>query len=102
MEGPDKGRDFRIKMEKNFIGRASNMDISIPGDDGISRERHGVVIFDPKNKTFWLAPGESAGLVYLNGNLVHAATQMQPNDVIEIGKSKLVLIPFCGDKYQWV
>ena len=31
VEGPDKGRDFRIKTERNFIGRSTSMDIVISG-----------------------------------------------------------------------
>src|SRR5260221_1427992 len=47
LEGPDRGRDYRLHSEKNFIGRAPNMDVVLGGDDTVSREKHGVVIFDP-------------------------------------------------------
>ncbi len=102
LEGPDRGRDFRLHGEKNFIGRSPLMDVCVPGDDTVSREKHGVVIFDPKKQAFWVLPGDSSGLVYLNGDLVHAPTQINRDDVIEIGQTKLVLIPFCGDKYSWI
>ena len=101
MGGPDRGRDFRLHAEKNFIGRSPTMDVCIPSDDSISRERHGVVIFDPKKQIFWLLPGDASGLVYLNGEVVHSPAQLQQDDVVELGQSKLVLIPFCGDKYSW-
>jgi hypothetical protein len=99
--GPDRGRDYRIKIEKNFIGRSPSMDIAIQNDESISRERHAVVAFDPKKQAFWLAPGETAGLVYLNGELVQAPVQLKEHDTIELGNSKLVFIPFCGARYQW-
>ena len=35
--GPDRGRDYRIHGEKNFIGRGSSMDIVIAGD-GLARK----------------------------------------------------------------
>ena len=101
LEGPDRGRDFRLRSEKNFIGRSPLMDVCIPGDDTVSRERHGILVFDPKKQVFWALPGEAAGLVYLNGEIVHAPTQMQRDDILELGQTKLVLIPFCGDKYSW-
>ena len=53
-------------------------------------------MFDPKKQSFWVLPGESAGLVYLNGEMVNTPTPFHRDDVLEIGKSKLVLIPFCG------
>jgi len=101
LDGPDRGRDFRLKMERNFIGRSPSMDILV-NDERISRDRHASIIFDPKNRSFWLAPGESTGLVYLNGALVHTPTQLKADDLIELGATKLVLIPFCSEKYEWV
>jgi len=101
LEGPDRGRDFRLHSEKNFIGRSPAMDVCILSDDTVSREKHGVVIFDPKKQVFWALPGDSSGLVYLNGEIVHTPTQLNAHDVLEIGQTKLALIPFCGDRYTW-
>jgi hypothetical protein len=101
LEGPDRGRDFRLHMEKNFIGRAPNMDVVLDGDNTVSRERHAIVIFDPKKKTFWALPGDASGLVYLNGEIVNSPVQMKTDDILEVGLTKLVLIPFCGDRYSW-
>ncbi len=101
LEGPDRGKDFRLRIEKNYIGRSAGMDVVIDGDNTVSRERHGLVIFDPKRQAFWVLPGDASGLVYLNGELVNTPMEMQRDDVIELGQTKLVLIPFCGDKYRW-
>jgi hypothetical protein len=101
LDGPERGRDFRLHSEKNFIGRATTMDVCIASDDTISREKHGVVIFDPKKLIFWILPGDASGLVYLNHEIVHSPTQFKADDVLEIGQSKLVLVPFCGEKYNW-
>jgi Inner membrane component of T3SS, cytoplasmic domain len=99
--GPDRGRDFRLHAEKNFIGRSPAMDVCLAGDETVSRERHAMVIFDPKKQVFWAIPGDASGLVYLNGDIVHSPTQMQRDDVLEVGRTKLALIPFCGEKYTW-
>jgi Inner membrane component of T3SS, cytoplasmic domain len=101
LEGPDRGRDYRLRMEKNFIGRAPHMDVVIENDSTVSRDKHAIVIFDPKKKVFWVLPGEASGLVYLNGDLVNSPAQMKPDDILEVGQTKLVLIPFCGDRYSW-
>jgi len=101
LEGPDRGRDFRLHSEKNFIGRSSSMDVAIEGDDTVSREKHGVIIFDPKKLAFWVLPGDASGLVYVNGEIVHSPTQISADDTLEIGQSKLVLVPFCGPKFNW-
>jgi hypothetical protein len=101
LEGPDRGRDYRLHMEKNFIGRAQNMDVVLDGDSTVSREKHAVVIFDPRKKIFWAVPGEASGLVYLNGDIVNSPVQMKADDILEVGQTKLALIPFCGDRYSW-
>lgn len=101
LAGPDKGRDFRLHAEKNFIGRSASMDVCVAGDETVSREKHGLVIFDPKKQAFWVLSGDAAGLVYLNGDIVNSPAQMQRDDVLEVGNTKLVLIPFCGEKYSW-
>ena len=101
LEGPDRGKDYRLHNEKNYIGRSPVNNVVIESDNTVSRERHGLVIFDPKKQTFWALPGDAAGLVYLNGEIVNAPAEMKNDDVIEVGKTKLVLIAFCGDKYKW-
>jgi hypothetical protein len=100
-EGPDRGRDFRIKAEKNFVGRSTEMDICISGDPRISRDNHAIVAFDPRNAEFRLYAGDARGLVYLNGRMVDAPTVLQAFDTIELGDSKLLFVPFCGERFRW-
>lgn len=101
VSGPDRGRDFRLHAEKNYIGRSPAMDIVIQNDNSVSRDKHGVVVFDPRRRSFWTLPGDAAGLVYLNGEVVYSPTQMNPDDILELGATKLLLVPFCGEKFSW-
>jgi hypothetical protein len=100
-EGADRGRDFRIHTERNFIGRAPSQDICISGDDTISREKHAILSFDPKKKEFWVQPGESTGLVYLNGDAVYVPIRLKERDTIELGQTKLIFLPFVNESFQW-
>lgn len=99
--GPDRGRDYRIHAEKNFIGRSPAMDIAIAGDDSVSREKHAAVAFDPKKAQFWLLPGEAAGLLYLNDQLVNSPSPLKPRDILELGKTRLMFWPLCDEKFHW-
>ncbi|HVA84662.1 MAG TPA: FHA domain-containing protein [Candidatus Binataceae bacterium] len=101
VEGPDKGRDFRIHGEKNFIGRSPSMDIALTGDDSVSRDKHASVAYDPKQRAFWVLPGEAAGLVYLNEQMVNTPMKLTSRDIVEVGKSKLMFWPLCDDKFHW-
>jgi len=100
IEGPDTGRDYRLHSEKNFIGRDNTMDICLGKDDTISRARHAIITFEPKKRTYWVQPGDSAGLVYVNEDVVHTPIQINANDIVEVGKSKLMLVPFDTTKYR--
>ena len=101
ISGPEKGLDYRITAERNFIGRAESMDIRIINDEAISRENHASVSYSPKNHTFRLYPGDSKGLVYLNNEEVLTPELLKPFDVIELGATRLMFVPLCGDKFQW-
>lgn len=101
VEGPDRGRDYRIRSGRNFIGRDEHMHIAIRNDAGISRERHAVLSFEPRRGEFKLIPGDSAGLTYVNDETVDAAVALKPFDRIELGESKLLFVPFCGERFQW-
>ena len=99
--GPDRGRDFRLHGEKNYIGRSPTMDVVIPNDNTVSRDKHGIVVYDPRKRAFWALPGEASGLVYLNDDVIYTPTQMKPGDALELGQTRLVLVPFCDEKFSW-
>lgn len=101
IDGPSKGKDYRIKSERNFIGRDRSMDIVITGDNGISRENHAVISYNPKNNGFRIFPGDGHGLVYLNDEEVYNPMELKSGDVIEMGQTKLKFIPLCGEEFAW-
>ncbi|WEK53124.1 MAG: FHA domain-containing protein [Candidatus Cohnella colombiensis] len=101
VEGADRGKDYRIRAERNFIGRSPSMDICIVNDQTVSRENHGIVSYNPKNNQFKVIPGEGRGIVYLNNEEVVTATDLKANDIIELGQTKLKFVPFCDDQFQW-
>lgn len=101
VNGPDRGVDYRIKGEKNFIGRANNMDICVAHDETISRENHAAVSYNSKKKSFKVLPGEGRGLVYLNGDEVDGPLELEKGDKIELGQTALMFVPLCGDDFDW-
>jgi hypothetical protein len=101
ISGPARGRDFRITSERNFIGRSEEMEIRITKDEYVSRENHAAVSYSPKNHTFRIYPGDSRGLTYLNDLEVLAPELLEPYDIVEVGKTQLMFVPFCGDRFNW-
>lgn len=101
ISGVRQGKDYKIKAGKNFVGRADDMDIQILGDNKISRRNHAVIVFDSKKKMTILLPGDSNGLVYVGGEAAYEPQALSPYDVIELGDSTFLFIPFCGEHFMW-
>lgn len=101
VEGPEKGRDYRIRSERNAIGRGADMAICIGGDEAISRENHAFISFNPRKASFRIAPGDSRGMTYLNGEEVDVPMPLQAYDRIELGQTHLLFVPLCGEKFNW-
>lgn len=101
IEGARIGRDYKIKDGKNFVGRGDDMDIQILGDNDISRKNHTIIVYDAKKKNTVILPGDAAGIAYLNQEAVYVPTELMPYDTIELGRSKFVFVPFCGEHFEW-
>ena len=101
IEGKSKGKDFRIYGRNNTIGRDEKMDICIKDDPAISREKHARLAYDVKHNAFSLIPAEAANSPYVNDEPVYVPTKLEAYDVIELGESKFIFVPFCCDRFTW-
>lgn len=101
IHGQDKGKDFKIKSEKNFIGRSEDMDICISGDRSISRRNHCIISYNPKQRNFMMMPGDGTGIVYVDGEAVYTPRTLDSFMSIEIGESKFVFVALCGENFDW-
>lgn len=102
IEGDDFGRSFNLKAGKNFVGRSAGInDIVIQGDSAVSREKHAIVIYDPKSCSFLVQPGMSSELFYVNDEVVLQAKAIENKDLILVGNTKLMFIPFCSSEFTW-
>jgi hypothetical protein len=77
------------------------MDIVISGDDSISRKNHATITFEPRTLNFTIATGEGRGLIYLNEEVVETPQTLKAYDLIELGESKLLFIPFSTEQFSW-
>ncbi len=101
IEGPDKGKDYRIHAGYNTIGRGKDNDICIEGDQKISREKHALLAFDPEEKTFFFSPSDGKNLIRLNGKLVMMPSEVKAGDTLTIGSSKFRFVPFVDENFAW-
>lgn len=101
LDGNHLGEDFRLKVGKNFVGRDSSMDIALVGDKSVSRNKHAILVYEPKQHLYLVQPGESSELVYLNNEVVLSPMKLEAYDVITVGEVKLLFMPLCGAKFNW-
>ena len=70
-------------------------------NDSVSREKHAVITYVPKQKFFLAQPGESRELFYVNDKVVLENVNLNAKDILEIGRSKFMFVPLCGEKFSW-
>lgn len=101
IDGPAKGRDYRIHGQYNYIGRGHHMDICISGDDCISADRAAVIAYDSVEKFFSFGPSMGHNVVRVNGKMLMNAVVLNAYDQLTIGKTTLLFVPLCGERFDW-
>lgn len=101
VEGAGKGKSYELYARINSIGRGSENDVAIKGDATISRDRHARLAYDPRHNNYQLIPGESTNNIYLNDEPVYTPVKLAAYDLVELGQSKFLFIPLCGDRFRW-
>ena len=100
-DGVNKGTDYRLHQGRNFIGRSQEMDVCIMGDNTVSRSSHAIVVYDPRSNAYLAQPGSSKELFYVNDKLVLNPVELKAMDILNIGNTKLMFVPLCGEKFHW-
>lgn len=100
VEGPEKGRDYRLHHGFNRIGRDMEMDVQVTDDPAVSGRNHCSIVYDEKSRSFSVVPSPGS-LTYYKGQLLEKATRMEAGDKIRMGGSGFVFIPFCGEERTW-
>ena len=101
IKGEYYGDQFRLKSGRNFIGRGADMDVVLSLDPKVSRVRHAVITYEPRSRTFYVQPGDARELFYLNDNVVLDNAVLKSNDILTIGDTKLMFVPFCTERFSW-
>ncbi len=101
IDGPEKGKDYRLFDKQNTVGRSERNDVYISEDKSISRENHARIAYEPRHNAFTLIPGENMNNIYLNGQPIYTPMPIKPYDCLEFGESKFLMVPFCSDLFNW-
>jgi len=99
MSGAERGRDYRLHMGRNFIGRAMESDIALMDDAEICRKNHCSIVYEPQQSRFMIVRGD--GETKINGEALGVSRPLVGDDVIEMGASYFTFIAFCREDRTW-
>jgi hypothetical protein len=101
--GPGIGQYRPIFEGNNTVGRSAQNRIAIDfGDDAISGEEQAYIRYDSSDRSFLFVPNlAKTNVVSLNEKRPTAAVELQAMDVITMGRTQLVFVPFCGPDFDW-
>ena len=100
LKGPVRGQSYTLYCKQNTIGRDRDRDVCIQGDNTISGHQANIA-YDMKHNIFTIVPKTETNTMYLNDEPVYEAAKLKAHDLIEMGRSIFVFIPFCGERYTW-
>ncbi len=95
---------FRPIFEgNNTIGRAKTQRIPIDfGDETISSEEQAYLRYDSIDRKFLLVPNlAKTNIVAVNDKKPTSAVDLVAMDLITMGRTQLVFVPFCGPEFDW-
>jgi hypothetical protein len=101
IDGAHYGENFPLVTGRNSIGRAPEMNVPLLKDEGVTEGRHAVLTYEPRKRQFFIQPGESTGLVYLNDELVLQYAALKAYDRIEFDCDVYLFMPLCGPSFGW-
>lgn len=101
--GPGMGSVAALGLGVNSVGRehGANRVVVDHGDDMISRTNHGAIVYDDRNRKFWIRHGDGTNLTYVDDDPVLEARILEPLTHIRMGRTVLRFVPLCGESFSW-
>lgn len=101
--GPGLGAFRPIFEGNNTIGRAKTQRIHLDfGDDAISSEEQAYIRYDSAERSYLFVPNlAKTNVVSVNDKRPTGAVELSHMDVITMGRTQLVFVPFCGADFDW-
>lgn len=101
--GPGLGAFRPVFEGNNTIGRSTRQRIPVDfGDETISGEEQAYIRYDSVDRRFLLVPNlAKTNIVAVNDTKPTTAVELNAMDVITMGHTQLVFVPFCGPDFDW-
>ena len=102
VKGPGKGNVATLGSGHNAVGRDRTARVPLDyGDQAISRTSHCTITYEPRGRTFHVAPGGGTNLTYVDDEPVLGPRDLKPLAQVQLGDTVLRFVPLCGPKFSW-
>lgn len=102
VKGPGRGRALTLGYGMNTIGRGPEARVRVDfGDTAIARANHARLVYEPRERCYFLSHGDSANLTYLDGKAVVGPVPLAPGAMIEVGATTLRFQALCSPDFDW-
>lgn len=101
LNGINRGKVFFCKAGRNHVGNRENMDIRLKDERSVNQDIHAIIIYEPKNRQFFVQVGIGDELPYLNGERVFTHEELHAYDRITLGEAEFLFLPLCGESFDW-
>lgn len=101
-DGPGKGASHVLHPGNNIIGRDGSCDVALKhGDQSISSDGKISIDYEYRGHSFAFVNRGSKNTPYLNDKPIRTEQELQDGDLLLIGETTLVFIPFCSQNRNW-
>lgn len=95
------GESFILREGDNRIGRAPGMDISLPYEPTVSRDRHAIITYNAARNSFVLHTSEHEEQILCNNKKIKNRKTIKSHDIITLGDCSLLFVALCGADFRW-
>lgn len=102
ISGPGRGHSVEIGYGYNSIGRSPENEVCLPfNDTTISDKGHAYIAYDSEGHMSYVTHGQSRNMIYLDKKPVLGSVEISQGNILRIGKTELMYVPFCNAEMNW-
>ena len=100
VEGPEKGKDFRVYQKLNMIGKSERAGIRLRDEAGLPFPIWARLAYSTDDNRCRIS-AISAGHVLHNGKEIEEAVALSSGDRLVLGGCEYIFVALCGDSFRW-
>lgn len=100
VNGNRRGTAITLGKEDTLLGLDANREVIVLEEKELS-QAYAVISYESINREFHIKPGKKRCLFYAGDNAVYNRNCMKAREMVEMGESKLIFIPFCSEDFDW-